>query len=164
MLSRHIQPQSLFINDIMGGVYHHGKEAQDEGARQLGYGIMGAAGVPMPFGLMNLAEAPVAAAVTPQEDFSFKDLKNSISKGFNKAKKAVGISKLDAKANPKTLDQLVNDYGMEFDYSNIESGPIGGYYAAAPLAFGAYGDYPYGPNPWDGDFYGAYAAPAAFIY
>ena len=46
--------------------------------------------------LMNLAEANTPAAVTPQQDFSFKDLKNSISKGFNKAKKAVGISKLDA--------------------------------------------------------------------
>ena len=45
--------------------------------------------------LMNLAEVNTPAAVTPQEDFSFKDLKNSISKGFNKAKKAVGISKLD---------------------------------------------------------------------
>merc|ERR1712070_872612 len=93
--------------------------------------------------LMNLLDAK---AVTPQEDFSFKDLKSAVSKGFKKAKKAVGISKLDAKANGKTLDQLVNDYGMEFEYSNIDMArpmPYQGYAAAAP-AYSAYGDYPYG--------------------
>ena len=79
---------------------------------------------------------------------------------------AVGISKLDAKSAQKTLDQLVNDYGMEFEYSNIDLSrqlPYPGYAAAAPV-YGAYGDFPYGPNPWDGDFYGAYAAPSRFIY
>ena len=158
MLSRHIQPQSLFIDDIMGGIYHHGKEAQDEGARQLGYGIMGAAGIPMPFGLMNLAEAPVAAAVTPQEDFSFKDLKNSISKGFNKAKKAVGISKLNEHPSQKTLDQLALDYGMENEWANIDGvwqGDFYGYNGYAPGFYGAY------PAQWAGDYYGA---PAGFIY
>ena len=74
---------------------------------------------------------------------------------------------LDATPAEKTLDQLVNDYGMEWEYTDVDFArelPYGyGYeepfYGAveAPYAYGAYGDWPYGPNPWDGDFYGAYA-------
>ena len=115
--------------------------------------------------LMNLVAAQTAATVTPQEDFSFKDLKNAVNKGINKAKNSVKkMTKLDAAPAFKNLDQLVNDYGMEFEYSNIDLSrpmPYPGYAAAS--VYGAYGDYPYGPNPWDGDFYGAYAAPG-FIY
>jgi hypothetical protein len=77
---------------------------------------------------------------------------------------------LDASPAAKSLDQLVNDYGMEWQYTDVDFArelPYGygfddAFYGAydAPAAYGAYGaygDFPYGPNPWDGDFYGAYA-------
>ena len=105
--------------------------------------------------LMNLAEVNAPASVTPQEDFSFKDLKNSISKGFKKAKKAVGISKLNEHPSQKTLDQLALDYGMENEWANIDGVWQGDFYGYAPDFYGAY------PTQWAGDYYGA---PAGFIY
>merc|ERR1711988_398345 len=96
--------------------------------------------------------------------------KKAVQTGSQKVKKAIGATHLDAKSAQKTLDQLVNDYGMGAEYANIDFTrpmPYPGYAAAAPV-YGAeyqFGEFPYAaPAMPYGDFYGAYAAPAAFIY
>ena len=120
----------------------YGKGAQDEAAKEVGYFALHQAGVPTPFEMMNLAAKP------PQEYFGKKSpidvngLKNTISKGIHKAKKSAGMSKLNTAPAKKTLDQLVSDYGREFEYGNIDFArpmPYPGV-AAAPVA---YGDFPY---------------------
>ena len=111
--------------------------------------------------LMQLSAANI------QEDFKLpKAMKDAVTK----AKGALGMKELNAKKHAtkkaavmKTLDQLINDYGMEGEISAIDMNrpvPFNGMgaYGSESVFEAPMGEWPYGME----GVYGYGAAPAAF--